>query len=233
MSDLHRLLELSDQLDQKGLESEADLLDSCIVNFSKTAKINLHKCGLKEESVDNHLELYKGYEKAVSHYESEYKKLFQSNNEVESPNYGKLRDLTVNYPASKNSVLLHDLYLADVINNNPYPIEKDKQMHDILKSLFGDYNKFVHELTRLAQVSRNGWVLLCYCTEDKKLHFNVIDLHEEHLIACYVPVLALDMWEHAYVNDFGVNKEAYVEWFLNRIDWRNPRKRLKNLMRLK
>jgi superoxide dismutase len=45
--------------------------------------------------------------------------------------------------------------------------------------------------------------------------------------------MVLDMWEHAYYADFGLDKEKYVEWFLSRVDWRNPTKRIKALQRVK
>jgi Fe-Mn family superoxide dismutase len=48
-----------------------------------------------------------------------------------------------------------------------------------------------------------------------------------------IPILALDMWEHAYYSDFGLDKGAYVDWYLSHLDWRNPRKRIKNILRMK
>ena len=158
----------------------------------------------------------------------------QSNNEKDSPNYGKLREIADSYPHNCNSVNFHNMYIEDVITNNPYAIEKESQMNDLLKDYYGgDYNKLANEIKRAAQVSRNGWVLLSFCVITKELFINVIDLHDQKVDAFSIPVLALDMWEHAYIHDFGIDREAYVEWFLGRIDWRNPRKRIRNLTRLK
>lgn len=234
MSNLEKLLDLSDELDQNGLAKQAEIIDNYVDHLTKMARQGIHKCGLKEETVENHIELLKGYEKALSHYKGEYKKILQSNNEKDSPNYGKLREHAENMTYNCNAVNLHKMYMDDVINNNPFSLEKDSQMVDLLKDLYGgDYNKLAHELKRLALIPRNGWVLLSFCTISKELFFNVIDLHDQHVDGFAIPILALDMWEHAYYHDFGLDKEAYVDWFLGRIDWRNPRKRLKNLTRLK
>lgn len=231
---IDQLIDLADRLDQAGLQKEADSLDLYIEKIIKEAKPGMHKCGLKEESVQHHLELLKGYEKALEHYNSEYKKALQSRNEKDSPNYGKLREITSNYAHNYNAVYLHGIYINDVINNNPYPLSKESQMQELLKQYYdSDEAKFSSELKRLALIPRNGWVLFSFDVGEKKLIFNVIDLQDEHLISCCVPILALDMWEHAYFNDFQLDKEAYVDWFLSRIDWRNPRKRLRNLLRLK
>lgn len=231
MANFNDLINLSDKLDKLSLEKEADLLD----NFIKSAaKPKLHKCGLKEESVEHHLELFENYKKAMDHFEKEYKKAMRSRNEVDSPNMGKLREITASYAHNCNSVRFHNIYIDDVINSKPYPLEKDNQMKELFKDLYeGGSSKFTDELSRLAKVSRNGWVVLNFCTMTRQLYLDVIDLHDQHVIACSVPVMALDMWEHAYINDFGLDKEAYVEWFLSRLDWRNIRKRTKNFLRIK
>ena len=65
------------------------------------------------------------------------------------------------------------------------------------------------------------------------IYIDVIDLHEIGVPIFSIPIAALDMWEHAYFADFGLDKEAYVEWWLSKMDWRNPDKRLKNLVKLK
>ena len=128
----------------------------------------------------------------------------------------------------------HNMYFDDVINCGPYSLEKDTQMSQLLKDFYeGGPRKFKDEIKRLAKVSRNGWVVLNFCTMTKQLYLDVIDLHDQHVVACALPVMALDMWEHAYYSDFGLDKEAYVEWYLSRLDWRNVRKRIKNYQRIR
>jgi superoxide dismutase, Fe-Mn family len=233
INEISKLVEISDKLDEIGLSKEADFVDQHIIGLTKTAKAGYHKCGLKEETVEQHNKLLAGYIKASDHLKKEYKKIIQSSNEIDSPNYGALRDIMQNYAHNINAINFHEMYFEDTMKNNPYSIEKDNQMKAILKELDCDYSKFEKEIKRLAEVSRNGWVLLSYCTITKKLHFNVIDLHDQHLVAMSIPILALDMWEHAYYSDFGLDKSAYVDWYLSRLDWRNPRKRIKNILRMK
>jgi len=232
MSNINKLLDISDAVDKAGLSKESDAIDKVAHNLSKTAKKSLHKCGLKSESVEHHLELLEGYEKAVSHFETEWKKAMRSNNEKDSSNMGKLREITGSYAYNCNSVRFHNMYIDDVINCKPFSLEKDSKMKALLKELYTG-GHFVSELKRVAKVSRSGWVVLNYCTITKKLSLDVVDLHDQHVIACAVPVMALDMWEHAYFNDFGLDKDAYIDWFVSRIDWRNIRKRINNYQRIR
>ena len=234
MNNIDQLLELSDALDSKGLLKEADVLDAHIQTLTKIAKKDYHKSGLLDSTVSQHQELFDNYKKAKEHLEKEYRKAIKSSNEVESPNMGLLRDIAGSYAHNCNGTRLHELYFEDIINSKPYPIDKSPQIEETFaKSYEGGVKGLLSELPRLAKIPRNGWVLLNFCTITKQLYLDPIDLHDHHVITVSVPILALDMWEHAYYADFGTDKDSYVKWFLSRVDWRNPYRRLRNLQRLK
>jgi Fe-Mn family superoxide dismutase len=234
MINIQELLDISDTLDQSGLQKEADLLDQQIYSISKIAKKGHHRSGLLETTVSQHQELFDNYGKAKEHFEKEYRKVVKSNNEVDSPNMGALREIAGSYAHNCNGFRLHEIFFQDVINSKPYPAEKAPQIIDLFSELYdGGYKAFLSELPRLAKVPRNGWVLLNFCTITKKLYLDPIDLHDQNVITISVPVMALDMWEHSYYADFGLDKEAYVKWFLSRLDWRGVYKRIKNLQRLR
>ena len=66
---------------------------------------------------------------------------------------------------------------------------------------------------------------------DGKIYIDITDLHEIGMQAHSIPLLAIDLWEHAYVSDFGNNRDAYMDWAVGRIDWRKADKRFKRLLR--
>jgi len=227
---INTLINLADSLDEKGLQKEAATIDS----FLKTsAKIPLHKCGLKEETIENHQELLESYEKAFSHYEKEYKKTMKSLNEKDSPNYGALRDILKNKTHNSNAIHLHNMYFEDILGKT-YELSRSEAATSLLKAQYGPGpSQLPKDLLRAAKTSRNGWAVLNFNLKDKKLYLDIIDLHDISVSTNSIPVLAVDLWEHAYTNDFGLDKEAYVNWFFSRLDWRIIAKRIKNLNRLK
>lgn len=229
MSDLNKYLEIADILDQHGHENHADFITLAL---KKEAKKGYHKCGLREETVNQHMTLLEGYREARDHYDEQYKKAIRKKGK-DSPNMGALREILRNCAHNCNAVFLHEMYMADVVDCRPYSLDKDSTTRDLLKLYDGGHKSLVEDLKRIAKLPRNGWVLLNFCTLEKKLYLDIIDLHEIGPVVSSVPVMALDMWEHAYYHDFGLDKDAYVEWFLSRMDWRNVRKRIKNLQRLK
>jgi superoxide dismutase, Fe-Mn family len=65
----------------------------------------------------------------------------------------------------------------------------------------------------------SGWVVLAYVPRDRRL-INQYAADHTQGIAGGIPILALDMYEHAYHIDFGANARAYVETFMRNIDWK-------------
>src|SRR5213075_566069 len=64
----------------------------------------------------------------------------------------------------------------------------------------------------------SGWVLLSWLPRDGRLINQYASEHSQ-AIASGIPILALDMYEHAYHIDFGANAMAYVDTFLRNVDW--------------
>jgi len=64
----------------------------------------------------------------------------------------------------------------------------------------------------------SGWVVLAYAPRDGRLVNQYAADHSQSL-AAGVPVLVLDMYEHAYHIDFGANAKAYIDAFMRNIDW--------------
>ena len=71
----------------------------------------------------------------------------------------------------------------------------------------------------------SGWVLLTYVPRDRRLINQSASDHSQN-IAGGIPILAIDMYEHAYHIDFGSNATAYIAAFMRNIDWNAVRRAL-------
>jgi Fe-Mn family superoxide dismutase len=76
----------------------------------------------------------------------------------------------------------------------------------------------------------SGWVLLSWLPRDGRLVNQYASDHSQ-AIAGGVPIVALDMYEHAYHIDFGANAKAYVDTFLRNVDWKAVEGRLEDARR--
>jgi len=70
-----------------------------------------------------------------------------------------------------------------------------------------------------------GWTILYWDSEAKRL-FNVwVNEHDVGHFAGCTPLLVLDVFEHAYVTDYGLKRADYIEAFMNAVDWNTVQKR--------
>jgi Fe-Mn family superoxide dismutase len=116
-----------------------------------------------------------------------------------------------------NSTLLHELYFASLGGDGR--VLPDALASAIAKD-FGSVDRWRQEFVGIANglAGGSGWVLLSYVPRDGRLINQLASGHDQS-IAGGIPVLALDMYEHAYHLEFGANASAYIAAFMRNIDW--------------
>ena len=118
-----------------------------------------------------------------------------------------------------NSMILHELYFAGLGAGKPSPTGGLAQA---LERDFGSHAKWAAEFSSTAKAlgGGSGWVLLTWSARDRKLVNQWAGDHSQTL-AGSTPILALDMYEHAYHMDYGARAAAYVDAHMKAFDWRN------------
>ena len=118
-----------------------------------------------------------------------------------------------------NSTLLHELYFASLAFGEGKP---SAAFAEVLARDFGSYDRWRDEFVAMAQAlsGGSGWVLLTYVPRDGRLVNQYASEHTQ-AVAGAIPILALDMYEHAYHMDFGANAKAYIEAFMRNLDWKS------------
>ncbi len=116
-----------------------------------------------------------------------------------------------------NSMLLHELYF-DSLAAAPEPMVPAMAL--ALAGSFGSEARWRSQFAALGKAlgGGSGWVLLAFQPRDGTL-VNQWAADHTHALAGGVPLLALDMYEHAYHLDYGANAAAYVDACMARIDW--------------
>lgn len=128
-----------------------------------------------------------------------------------------------------NSVLLHEVYFdslggADGLGSATG--EPDTDLAAAISRDFGSLAKWKAEFVAMGKAlgGGSGWVILSWSPRLQRL-VNQWASDHAHSLADGVPVLALDMYEHAYHLDFGANAAGYVEAFMTNIHWARPAQR--------
>ena len=121
------------------------------------------------------------------------------------------------HSAALNSTLLHELYFASLGGDGRAPPER---MAAALTRDFGSIDRWRREFIALGEAlaGGSGWVLLTWVPRDGRLVNESTAGHGQNTPGG-IPILALDMYEHAYHIDFGSNAKAYVAAFMRNIAW--------------
>ena len=119
-----------------------------------------------------------------------------------------------------NSMLLHEAYfeaLGEAGGGDPTGAVAEAIARD-----FGSLAKWRAEFVAMGRAlgGGSGWVLLTWSPRDKRL-INTWAADHTHSLTNGRPILALDMYEHAYHMDYGAKAAAYVDSFMQGIRWSN------------
>jgi superoxide dismutase, Fe-Mn family len=116
-----------------------------------------------------------------------------------------------------NSMLLHELYFAS-LGGTPAGIPPP--MAVALTANFGSVDRWKEEFIAMGQAlsGGSGWVLLTFLPREGLL-VNQWAADHTHALAGAIPILALDMYEHAYHIDYGARASAYIEAFMTNVRW--------------
>jgi Fe-Mn family superoxide dismutase len=116
-----------------------------------------------------------------------------------------------------NSILLHELYFGSLGGDGQ---TRMPAMALALDANFGSVDRWRSEFVAMGKAlgGGSGWVLLTFLPRDGSLVNQWAADHTDAL-AGGIPILALDMYEHAYHMDYGAAAAAYVDAFMVNIDW--------------
>lgn len=169
----------------------------------------------------------------VSHYENNYsgavKRLNAISEQLAALDFSKAPVFTINglkreELVAANSMYLHETYFDSLGGDGGHP---PAGLLKLVERDFGDLAQWQAEFSAIgkAQGGGSGWVLLTYSARDGKL-LNQWAPDHTHALAGATPLLALDMYEHSYHMDYGAKAAAYVDAFMQNINWAHANARL-------
>src|SRR5215470_15771554 len=161
----------------------------------------------------------------TSHYENNYGGAVRRLNAIEAklgaldwPNAAvfEINGLARERLIAANSMILHEIYF-DGLGGSGDPTGG---MAEALERDFGSVDRWRSELTAMgkALAGGSGWVLTTWSQRLGRL-VNQWAADHCHVLADAVPILALDMFEHAYALDFGAKASLYVDAFVRNLHW--------------
>ncbi len=181
----------------------------------KSLKFSKELEGISKKTIDiHHDKLYVGYVKKANEILERLKELRKeaSGNQT----YSELRALKQGETFAINGVYLHEYYFDVLGGDGSY--DKAPELSKAISDKWGSIEEFIKYFTEAGMAAR-GWALLVWDTKAGELRQYNSDAHNQGGVWGCVPVIVLDVYEHAYFIDYGSDRKAYIEDFWKNFNW--------------
>ena len=179
--------------------------------------------GFSERILKNHFTLYEGYVNNTNKFNDILVGL-EKENKFFTPEFAELNR---RFGWEWNGMRLHELYFGNIIKSGTVLEENSKIYKQIVKE-WGSFELWEKDFKSMGAMRGIGWVILYYDREAGRL-FNVwINEHDTGHFSGAAPLLVVDVFEHAYMLDYGLKRADYIEAFFKNIDWNVVEGRFQN-----
>jgi len=177
--------------------------------------------GISDQQLEYHFEThYKGY---VGKINEIWEKMQTVDRSKANQNFSDYRALKVEESFNYMGVVLHELYFEN-IKDGKGTILTAKLMEHLNKN-FGSFDKWKEDF-KACGIALRGWAVLVYDLTSGRLINNGLDAHNVYGLLNTIPLLVLDVYEHAYYTDQGPKRPLYIDAFFENVNWSVVDKRL-------
>ncbi len=170
--------------------------------------------GLSDQLLKNHFTLYQGYVTNTNKV-IDALNLMAKEAKTTTPEYAELKR---RFGWEFNGMRLHELYFGNMIKGGK-PIDRNTNLYKKIVSEFESYENWEKDFRAVGSMRGIGWVILYYDIMEKRLFNTWINEHDGGHLSGALPVIVMDVFEHAYMVDYGLKKADYIEAFFKAIDW--------------
>lgn len=156
---------------------------------------------ISEKTLTIHHELFEGYAAGLEKAQKDI-------NEAKTPALMRAAGNDLAFQGS--GYLLHQMYFYGMVPGGSKFPETATQTQ--IASRFGSFDSFKQLFTAAGMgIYGPGWAVLAYLPATRSLEIVSVMSHCNNMLSQSVPILVLDVWEHAYFLDYGRNRNAYID----------------------
>lgn len=176
--------------------------------------------GLSDTLLTNHFTLYEGYVANINKLNDALVEL-EKNDKLGTPEFSEMNR---RFGWEWNGMRLHELYFGNLTKESA--ALKEGGLKEKIEKEWGSYEMWEKDFRAMGAMRGVGWVILYYDAQAERL-FNVwVNEHDAGHLSGAMPLLVMDVFEHAYMLDYGIKRADYIETFSRSIDWTAVEKRL-------
>lgn len=182
--------------------------------------------GFSEQLLRDHFALYNGY---VTNFNklNDILAAMEKEDKFGTPEYAELNR---RFGWEFNGMRLHELYFGNLTKEFK-ELDKNSELAAAIAKEWGSYDMWEKDFKSMGAMRGIGWIVLYHDPEAEQARygasktagrlFNVwINEHDVGHFAGAAPLLVMDVFEHAYIRDYGIKRADYIEAFIVSLDWR-------------
>jgi superoxide dismutase, Fe-Mn family len=176
--------------------------------------------GFSETLLKNHFTLYQGYVTNTNKVNETLEQMLKDG-KTGSPECAELKR---RFGWEFNGMRLHEYYFENL--GGKAPLDKYSPLGKQMQCDFGSYETWEKDFRATGAMRGIGWVVLYQDNQNGRLYNVWINEHDvAHLAGCS-PILIMDVFEHAFMLDYGLKRADYIEAFFKNIHWTAAESRL-------
>jgi len=168
--------------------------------------------GISRESVEAHYKLYEGY---VAKRNEILSKLAEVDVSAANQVYSEIRALKVELSFAVGGIKNHEIYFDHLGGGGGDP---EGPIATLIRRDFGSIDTWRTDLKASGMAGR-GWAWTAYDWDEQRLFNYVGDTQNTYPIWNATPLVALDVYEHAYFLDYRTDRGSYIDAFFDNLDW--------------
>jgi len=168
--------------------------------------------GISRETIEAHYKLYQGY---VNKRNEILGKLGSADLASANQTYSELRSLKVDLTFAIGGIKNHEIYFEHLGGTGGDPAGI---FGDLVKRDFGSVAEWKADLKATGMGGR-GWAWAAYDWDEGRLFNYIGDAQNAFPVWNATPLVALDVYEHAYFVDFGTDRASYIDKFFDNLDY--------------
>jgi Fe-Mn family superoxide dismutase len=168
--------------------------------------------GISRAAVEAHYKLYQGYVNKRNEILGRLAEVdLGSANQV----YSEIRALKIDLTFAIGGIKNHEIYFEHLGGDGSGP---DGLIGHLITRDFGSVDDWRADLKATGMAAR-GWAWTAYDWDEGRLFNHIGDAQNTFPVWNATPLVALDVYEHAYFLDYQTDRAGYIDAFFNNLDW--------------
>ena len=177
--------------------------------------------GFSDTLLKNHFTLYQGYVTNTNKVHDLLVEMHKAG-KTTGPDYAEMKR---RFGWEFNGMRLHELYFENL--GGKTKLNPTGKLGKKLTELFGSYEHWESDFKTTAAMRGIGWVILYQDNLTGNLFNQWINEHDVGHMAGCTPLMIIDVFEHAFMTDYGLKRADYIAAFFKNIKWEAVESRLK------